>query len=71
MSGPRFYAVALDASLLERATQVARTARLRAYDAVYLALALNRNAALLTLDSEVRAKMAESFPQVNLIAPAT
>jgi predicted nucleic acid-binding protein len=71
VSGPRFYAVALDASLLERATQVARTARLRAYDAVYLALALSRNAALLTLDSEVRSKTAESFPQVDLVASAT
>ena len=71
VSGPRFYAVALDASLLERATQVARTARLRAYDAVYLALALIRNAALLTLDLEVRSKTAESFPQVNLVASAT
>lgn len=67
MSGPRFYAVALDASLLERATQVARTARLRAYDAVYVALALNRNAALVTLDSEVRSKTAQSFPQINLV----
>jgi predicted nucleic acid-binding protein len=71
VSGPRFYAVALDDSLLDRTTKVARTARLRAYDAVYVALALNRRAALLTLDSEVRAKTAESFPQVDLIAPAT
>jgi predicted nucleic acid-binding protein len=66
VSGPRFYAVALDASLLERATQVARTARLRAYDAVYVALALKRNAALLTLDAEVRFKSAEAFPHLSL-----
>ena len=38
---------------------------------VYVALALNRNAALLTLDSEVRSKVAASFPHVSLVAPAT
>jgi predicted nucleic acid-binding protein len=70
VSGPRFHAVTLDASLVERATQVARAARLRAYDAVYVALALNRHAALLTLDSEVRSKVAASFPHVSLVAPA-
>ena len=68
VTGPRFHGIAIDSSLIERATQVARIARLRAYDAMYVALALNRGAVLLTLDSEVRSKMAEAFPNVK---PAT
>ena len=71
VSGPRFHAVAVDASLLDRATQVARIARLRAYDAVYVALALKRNATLWTLDSEVRTKTADAFPRMSVVASAT
>ena len=70
VSGPRFHAVALDASLLDRATQVARTACLRAYDAVYVALALRRDAALWTLDAEVRSKTADAFPRMSVVASA-
>ncbi|MEN9580394.1 MAG: hypothetical protein RJA70_3403 [Pseudomonadota bacterium] len=71
VSGPRFHAVALDDLLLDRATAVARTVRLRAYDAVYVALALNRSAALLTLDSEILSKTTGSFPQIHLVASTT
>ncbi|HEX7678481.1 MAG TPA: PIN domain-containing protein, partial [Thermoanaerobaculia bacterium] len=70
VSGPRFHAVAIDASLVDRAAEVARAARLRAYDAIYAALALDRGAALLTLDLELRSKMSAAFPQVSLVAPA-
>jgi predicted nucleic acid-binding protein len=70
VSGPRFHSIAIDPSLIERATQVARTARLRAYDAVYAALALNREAALFTMDDEVRSKTTEAFPDLRLVAPA-
>jgi predicted nucleic acid-binding protein len=69
VSGPRFHSVAVDSALIERATQVARVARLRAYDAVYVALALNRGALLYTLDAEVRSKMTEAFPDIILVAP--
>jgi predicted nucleic acid-binding protein len=68
VSGPRFHCVAIDTSLIERATQVARVARLRAYDAVYVALALNRDAVFLTLDSEVRSKINEVYPDLKLVA---
>lgn len=68
VSGPRFHGIVIDASLIERATQVARIAHLRAYDAVYVALALNRDAVLFTLDSEVRSKMTEAFPNAKLVA---
>jgi predicted nucleic acid-binding protein len=69
LSGPRFHSVVIDASLLERATLVARAARLRAYDAVYVALALMREAALFTLDLEVRSKITEVFPNVQILGP--
>jgi predicted nucleic acid-binding protein len=68
VSGPRFHGIAIDASLIELATQVARVARLRAYDAVYVALALSRDAVLLTLDSEIRSKMIEAYPNLKLVA---
>lgn len=71
VSGPRFHCVAVDAPLIEAATRVARVARLRAYDAVYVALALSHDAALLTLDSDVRTKIAAAFPSIRLVARAT
>jgi len=62
--GPRFHARALDAELLARATAVARQARLRAYDAVYLALALDCGSPLYTLDLELRRRITAVFPEV-------
>lgn len=70
VSGPRFHSVPIDASLIERSTQVARAGRLRAYDAVYVALALTVDAAFLTLDADVRSRVAEVFPSLNLAVRA-
>jgi predicted nucleic acid-binding protein len=67
VSGPRFHCVALDAPLVEQAARVARTARLRAYDSVYVALALGRGAALYTLDAEARTKIAQAFPRLKVV----
>ena len=67
VSGPRFHTVTLEAPLLERSVAIARAARLRAYDAVYAALALERGAALLTLDRELCAKLDGAFPEAVLI----
>lgn len=69
ISGPRFHAVPIDTSLIERASEVARAARLRAYDAIYAALALERDAALLTLDAEVSTRLSEVYPELRLLAP--
>ena len=69
ISGPRFHSVPVDAPLIERASEVARAARLRAFDAIYAALALERNAALLILDGNVSAKLSEVYPQLRLIGP--
>lgn len=69
VSGRRFHAVAVEAPLIERSVAVARVARLRAYDAIYAALALERGAALLTLDKEVCAKLDGAFPEAILVTP--
>lgn len=70
VSGPRFHSVTLEAPLLERSAAVARAARLRAYDAVYAALALESGGALLTLDRELCSKLDGAFPEAMLITPA-
>lgn len=44
-------------SLIDRAVTVAQVARLRAYDALYVALALQENARLATLNDEVRERV--------------
>ena len=69
VSGPRYYPVAIDTPLIERAMQVARLARLRAYDSIYVALAMSRNAPLLTLDAEVRSRTTTVFPQARFLPP--
>jgi predicted nucleic acid-binding protein len=68
--GPRFYVCSLDEALLVRAGQVARAARLRAYDAVYVALALERGVPLFTLDREVVLRCREVFPEFGVVAGA-
>ena len=64
--GPRFHARPLDGELLERAVLVARNARLRAYDAVYVALALMWNEPLLMLDGEVVERSGASFADLRV-----
>ncbi len=64
--GPRFYVCSLDEDLLRLSLDVARTARLRAYDAVYVALALARRAPLFTLDEEVNARCRATIPELEV-----
>jgi predicted nucleic acid-binding protein len=64
--GPRFHAVPMDKPLLDRATMVAKKAGLRAYDAVYVALALLHDAPLYTLDGELLGKLPEIWPELRL-----
>lgn len=64
VQGPRFHAVDVDAALLGEAARVARRARLRAYDAVYAALALLKAAPLYTLDTEVRDRLRAAYPHL-------
>lgn len=58
-------AIAQDAELLAHATEVARRARLRAYDAVYVTLALRRRQPILTLDVEVVERGTSAFPELR------
>lgn len=68
--GPRYWAAPLDAALLDRAARVAREARLRAYDAVYVALALERGVPLCTLDAELGERAAATFPGLQVLGGA-
>lgn len=69
VTGPRFHAVSLDARLLEYATLIARQARLRAYDAVYVALADSSENRLCTLDLEILRRTQEVLPHITVILP--
>ena len=71
VSGPRFYARPIGGEIVERATLVARRARLRAYDAIYVALALERRAALVTLVADVVQRLAVSFPDLRVMSSGT
>lgn len=66
--GPRFTPCTLDGDLLEKAVQVARLARLRAYDAVYVALALLRGEPLYTLDGDVVSRCRAHFPDLRVVS---
>lgn len=64
--GPRFHARPLDGELLERTVHVARVARLRAYDAMYVALALMWNEPILTLDGDVVERTGACFGDLRI-----
>ncbi|OGQ17114.1 MAG: hypothetical protein A2138_23595 [Deltaproteobacteria bacterium RBG_16_71_12] len=63
----RYLATPLDEAWLLAAVGVARRCALRAYDAVYAALALQRDATLLTLDEELRDRLVAGHPEVNVV----
>jgi predicted nucleic acid-binding protein len=58
--------VPLDAELLDRALDLARRARLRAYDAVYVAVASLRGVPLFTIDEEVRRRVTAHVPGIDV-----
>jgi predicted nucleic acid-binding protein len=64
--GPRFYPVPTD-ELVERAVDVARKARLRAFDAIYAALSLSRGAVLMTMDGGLKRHLVAAFPDVRVV----
>ena len=68
--GPRFQVRSLDGELLDRAVHVARVARLRAYDAVYVALALSCGEPILTLDGEVAERSCAKFGELRVFGSA-
>lgn len=68
--GPRFVVCSLDGELLEHAVTVARRARLRAYDAVYVALALLRKQPIVTLDREIVERSKSHFASLRVFGAA-
>lgn len=64
---PRFHGCPLDEPLLAMAVRVARAARLRAYDAVYVAMALTHREPLFTLDLDVGLRSKASFPELAVV----
>lgn len=66
LGSPGFHRIPMDAGLLNAAIEVAEAARLRAYDAVYVALALRESAALWTFDAELADRAAVAFPELVL-----
>lgn len=68
VQGPRFRRVELDDSLVAVAAHVARQAGVRAYDALYAAVALREGAPLCTLDGDLVTRLAEAFPEIEIAA---
>ncbi len=66
-SSPRFRAHPIEVRLTELATAVAERARIRAYDAVYVALALHCEADLVTLDDELCTRVRTAYPTLPLV----
>lgn len=64
--GPRFHGCPVDGPLLDLAAEVARETRLRAYDAIYVALAITAGAPLWTLDREIQARIEATRPAVTV-----
>jgi predicted nucleic acid-binding protein len=62
----RFTVVPVDDALVDRASLIAKTARLHGYDAMYAATASLYDAALVTFDPDLRARLAASWPSVNV-----
>ncbi len=68
--GPRFCPQALDEALLERTVHVARIAGLRAYDALYVALALAWSQPLYTLDEDLASRSRTAFADLQVVGAA-
>lgn len=68
LRGPRFRVVPVDGSLLERAVAVARTGRIRGYDALYVAVAVEHAVPLLTLDLELVDRLATAVPGLPVMS---
>lgn len=66
LSTARFAVMPMDAASADRAMAVAKAARIRAYDAVYVALALDHDTALLTLDAEIAERVRATLPSARV-----
>ena len=64
--GPSFLSVPISGDLLEHSADLARQSGLRAYDALYAAVAWRRQATLLTLDRDVVERLKAAFPEIEV-----
>jgi predicted nucleic acid-binding protein len=64
--GPSFLSVPISGDLLDCAAELARKSGLRAYDALYAAVAWRRQATLLTLDDDVVDRLKAAFPDIEV-----
>ena len=64
--GPKFETAALEAGLLDVAVRIAHAARLRAYDALYAALAAERRTPLFTLDDDLARRLRRAVPGLEV-----
>lgn len=64
--GPAFRSVPVSGALLDDAGTLARATGLRAYDALYAALAWRREATLLTLDQDVLRRLSDRDPALDV-----
>jgi predicted nucleic acid-binding protein len=64
--GPAFSVVPVGPGLLDAATDVARRARVRGYDALYAAVALREQATLLTMDGDLARRLVAAYPAMSV-----
>ena len=62
----RFTVVPVDDALVDRACLIAKTARIRGYDAIYAATASLYDAPLVTFDQELAARLQSTWPSVRV-----
>jgi predicted nucleic acid-binding protein len=63
----RFTVVPVDDALVDRACLIAKTAKIRGYDAIYAATESLHDAPLLTFDQELGARLQASWPSVTVV----
>jgi predicted nucleic acid-binding protein len=66
VGGPKFERVALETALLDASVRIARAAKLRAYDALYAGLALERQTPLFTLDNEIARRIRRARADIEV-----
>lgn len=68
LRGPRFQSMPVDEPLLDVAATIARRAGLRAYDAIYAAVASVAGAPLYSLDAELCDRLGRAFPEIRVVS---
>jgi predicted nucleic acid-binding protein len=62
----RFHLVEVDTTLLDLAVSIARRTGLRAYDALYAAVASSHGVPLVTLDADLAERLGAAFPEIEI-----